>query len=273
MRRLLTALFLIGLTGAQGISTPAQADTALKQFRTGVDSAGWEAVGRLDFAGRSFCTGAMITPTLVLTAAHCLYDIDSGRAHRPQDVTFRAGLRDGHSQALRSVRRLVAHPGYRHTGGSKSDRLTNDIALIELDTAVTDRSVVPFPTSLRPEKGDTVGVVSYAHDRANAPSLQESCHILARQGGVLVTSCEVDYGSSGAPIFSMRGGRAQIVSIVSAMAEFKGQKVSVGTAVDGSLDDLLAYAASGRKTFKKADASDVLAEFSNTRFLQAVLPN
>ena len=44
------------------------------------DSKGWEAVGRLDLAGRGFCTGALISPDLVLTAAHCLLQ------HAMQDV-------------------------------------------------------------------------------------------------------------------------------------------------------------------------------------------
>ncbi|MGA9412345.1 MAG: S1 family peptidase, partial [Roseobacter sp.] len=72
------------------------------------------------------------------------------------------------------------------------------------------------------------------------PSLQEVCQVLGMQEGVLITSCTVDFGSSGAPIFSFSEGRAQIVSVVSAMAEINGKKVSLGTDLDVPLKYLRA---------------------------------
>ena len=53
---------------------------------------GWDAVGRLNISGRSMCTGALIAPDLVLTAAHCLYDVHTGRAVDPRKIEFASGL-------------------------------------------------------------------------------------------------------------------------------------------------------------------------------------
>ena len=71
------------------------------QALTTADSArGWDAVGRLDIANRAFCTGALIAPDLVLTAAHCLFSKDTGQAYGPQDFKFLAGWRNGSAIAI-----------------------------------------------------------------------------------------------------------------------------------------------------------------------------
>jgi len=231
-------------------TTGAHAQTSgLKRLNTGDDSRGWEAVGRLDVSGKGFCTGALIAPDLVLTAAHCLFDRETGARFEHGDMEFLAGWRDGRASAYRNVRRAVVHPEYHYDGTATTDRVRNDLALIELDRPIRNTQVIPFETAERPAKGDKIGVVSYALDRSEAPSLQEICHVMARQKGVLVMSCDVNFGSSGAPIFSMDGNAAKIVSVVSAKAEVKGIPVSLGTALASPLALLRAELAAGRGRF------------------------
>ena len=81
-----------------------------------------------------------------------------------------------------------------------------------------------------------MGVVSYAHDRAEAPALQNACEVLQRDASVILMNCAADFGSSGAPVFAMRGGQPRIVSVVSAKAELRGQGVSLGALVEGVAD-------------------------------------
>lgn len=223
----------------------ADQDTGLKQLDTGDAARGWDAVGRLDMQGVGFCTGALIAPDLVLTAAHCMFDKKTGQRVAPDKIEFLAGWRNGRAAAYRQVRQSVVHPDYVFSAEISPERVRADVALVQLQHPIRNTSVVPFLTTDQPRKGSRIGVVSYAFDRAEAPSLQEVCKVMARQSGMLVTSCDVDKGSSGAPIFSFENGKPEIVSVVSAKAEVRGTRVSLGTELAAPLQTLRAELAAG----------------------------
>ncbi|WP_082626514.1 trypsin-like serine protease [Tritonibacter multivorans] len=209
--------------------------SGLRRLDTIEAGRGWEAVGRLDRWGEGFCTGALIAPDLVLTAAHCLFDRNTHAKIDPTSVEFLAGWRNGRASAYRTVKRAIVHPDYVFDGELSAARVRNDLALLQLDRPIRNTTVLPFETDRRPNKGAEVGVVSYAHDRDNAPSLQEVCGVMSRQSGVLVLSCDVDYGSSGAPVFSFEHDMPRIVSVVSAKARVNGEEVSLGVSLDKEL--------------------------------------
>jgi len=235
----LRQLMMVCVMALAPLAAAAQ-DSRLMRMDTTDAGRQWQAVGRLDVNGDGFCTGALIAPDLVLTAAHCLYDSDTKAPIRPETIEFLAGWRNGRASAYRTVRRAVVHPEYIYDGQVSTDRVRNDIALLQLQRPIRNTTVIPFETDVRPRKGARIGVVSYAHDRAEAPSLQDVCAVMSRQQGVLVMSCDVDFGSSGAPVFSFDGDTPRIVSVVSAKAEVNGERVSLGAALAEELDLLQA---------------------------------
>lgn len=227
-----------------GIAAQAQ-DSDLRTLNTGEDSRGWTAVGRLDIAQGGFCSAALVTETLILTAAHCIFDTDGTRI-APQRFTFLAGLRDGRAAAARNVIQVTPHPEYIHRGlRAQNDAVAVDLALLELGRPIRLPSLAPYQVGAVPMRSASVAVVSYARDRANAPSLQRACSVLDQQVGVVMMTCAADFGASGAPVFSIADGVTRIVAVVSAKASAQGMPVSLAAGIAGTLDAVIVAHRSG----------------------------
>ena len=237
--RLAKFCLALALSFAAAPKTTAVSAEGTATWRTVENINGWEAVGRLSISGATICTGALVAPNLVLTAAHCLYNPATGRKVRANRITFQAGLAEGRAVAERRVVSATAHPQYRHNKGGNA-QVGHDLALLTLDTPIGSE-VAPLAFEGRPEKGDILSVVAYTVGNRQDPRMAYPCQVLARKRATLVLNCEVDFGASGAPVFALQNGqRPYLVSVISAKAEMAGQDVSVGTSLDPSVIQMLA---------------------------------
>ncbi|HPD93029.1 MAG: trypsin-like peptidase domain-containing protein [Rhodobacter sp.] len=240
MRLVLLLFLLFPFQALAQALVQAQADTRLHALQTGDASRGWEAVGRLNMQGVGFCTATLIAPDRVLTAAHCLFDRATGQQIAPGRLQFLAGWRTGRAEAIRGVSRVAIWPEFDFAVGAEMANVPRDLAVLELDQPVRNPAIRPFAISDAPvETGDAVAVVSYARNRAEAPSIQETCHVLdQRRDGVSVFSCDIDFGSSGSPVFAVRDGALRVVSVISALAQGESRPISLGMRLSGRIEAL-----------------------------------
>ena len=209
----------------------ANAGSALNRLSDRSDLLGWEAVGRLDLAGKGFCTGTLIAADLVLTAAHCVFDRQSGQLLQPGQVTFRAGLRDGVSIAVRSGLQIAVSPDYVPLQALTWDNVRRDVALLRLSQPIGTSDADPFVIYAGSDPGRDVSVASYGKGRAEAISRQRQCRLLQSADDLMSFDCNVTFGSSGAPVFAASGGRGRILSVISGMARVDGRTVAIGMAL------------------------------------------
>ncbi len=238
---------------ALALFSPAEASaqtSGLVGLKDRDDLFGWEAVGRLDFATGGFCTGTLIAPNLVLTAAHCVYGSGGYVLANPEDLTFRAGLANGTALAESKVLRIATLPEYVPTaslGRTSPNNARFDVALLELALPISTQIANPFALHEGSTQGGKVSISSYGQGRADVLSRQRQCQELGRQQGIVAFDCDVTFGSSGSPVFVKHGNRVRIVSVISKMAQARdGQKIALGMELPGLVDELKRQLRAGR---------------------------
>jgi secreted trypsin-like serine protease len=170
----------------------------------------------------TFCSGALIAPDLVLSAAHCVMP----------GADYKVVLYDAQRQPqLREVKRVAAHPQF-NVQGILAHRASADVALLQLAEPLKARTPAPTAVPREPIAAGArftvagIGVTRRGDGKSGGTIRAASLAATGQPGRLQIRLVDpatnnmteglgACTGDSGAPAFEDQNGRTVIIGVVS----------------------------------------------------------
>ena len=198
---------------AATILAAAAAHAADRRAAVDPNAAPWNAIAKVQTTTGVRCTGVLIAPDAVLTAAHCLYNRRTGALLQPVSLHVLFGYERAGYRWHRLVTRVATGPGF---DGGKGRPQPSDWARLDLAEAVPVPPLPLFAGRVAPDIA--AALAGYNQDRAQLLMADTQCRVLGvaslPAGALYLThDCEATHGTSGAPLLARQDGGWVVLGI------------------------------------------------------------
>lgn len=202
------------------------------------------AAGVLEQDGRIDCSGVLIAPDLVATAAHCVHGkkltFDGGES----TIIFRTGGYPGHPQVEREAVALMLHPIYLAARVGINRPMAADMAVIALDAPINSATVRAIPVGDHVREGEGLLIASYPGGQGQR-ARERLCPALTGDGTMATLSCVVRPGESGAPVIRLTEDGPELAGIVIAKSRAGRQPYALAVQAGVRLRQIMAVYRAG----------------------------
>jgi protease YdgD len=180
----------------------------------------WSSVGKIYNSARSSCTGSVIAPNRVLTAAHCLYNRATHRFLQAGSLHFLLGYKGGEYRTHVRVASYLVGSDYNPEDAKASVRADWAILVLAEDTETTPLRLSQSPSVA----GERIMVGGFSQKYPFKMTADTECQVRGvMANGLILHDCAVMHGISGAPIMkAITETDVQIVGVHVASGQVMG---------------------------------------------------